>query len=240
MSIVDSHGRTPLDCLSYMKPDQWHHMEDLVFKFNQDPESRQPSNRVVQVGRPIWIDAVCIDPLKADEQVNHTSMITQIYCRAQSVVAWLGVSDDDTEVARNAITERLDGGDQTKNHNEDDAMWEDDSSSTVESESKSGSEQEPTPEDKISAIVRLLRRSWFERPDLMHEVAFGRAITAYCGSHSFLLSELLEYLRQQAENEDIPSDLQILTLIGNKTNKRASYGSRNGGKLQRKTRRRED
>ncbi|KAF4960303.1 hypothetical protein FSARC_10500 [Fusarium sarcochroum] len=241
MTIVDSHGRTPLDCLSYLKPDQWNHVEDLSFKWNKDPELRKSSGSFVQVGRPIWIDAVCIDPLKTDEQVNHTSMISQIYSRAQSVVAWLGVSDDETEIARNAIRELLEGGEQNhQNHNEDDAMCEDDSSSTVESGSEAESEEELSPEEKVSAVVSLLRRSWFERPDLMHEVAFGRAITAYCGSHSFLLSEIMEYLRRRDENEDIPSDLEILSLIGNKTKKRESYGTRHGGMPQKKTRRREE
>ncbi|KAJ3539944.1 hypothetical protein NM208_g5277 [Fusarium decemcellulare] len=196
MGIVDSHGRTPLDCCSLWNHKQWNLAEELSYEWSKSPEDRElvPALECIRVGRPIWIDAVCVNQSNPDEQTSHSAMMAQIYGGAQSIVAWLGVSDDDTRIARKAITALI-------GNTEDDAMSEDDAWLPKSDRSR-----------QDSVVFDLLERSWFERPCLFQEVALGRAITAYCGSYKFRLADLLEFLRMQ-QLENIPSGLNIMSLM---------------------------
>ncbi|KAF5008180.1 hypothetical protein FDECE_5513 [Fusarium decemcellulare] len=121
MGIIDSHGRTPLDCCSLWNHKQWNLAEELSYEWSKSPEDRElvPALECIRVGRPIWIDAVCVNQSNPDEQTSHAAMMAQIYGGAQSIVAWLGVSDDDTRIARNALTALVGSTD-------DDAMSDDD------------------------------------------------------------------------------------------------------------------
>ncbi|KAF4472258.1 benzoate 4-monooxygenase [Fusarium albosuccineum] len=153
MGIVDSHGRTPLDCCSLWNHKQWNLAEELSYEWSKSPEDRElvPALECIRVGRPIWIDAVCVNQSNPDEQTSHAAMMSQIYGGAQSIVAWLGVSDDDTRIARNALTALVGSTD-------DDAMSEDD-----------GWLSESDRSRQDSVVFDLLERSWFERPCLFQE-----------------------------------------------------------------------
>ena len=61
----------------------------------------------------MWIDAICIDQSNLEERSSHASLIAQIYCRASSVIAWVGVQNDETKLAPDAILSilRADGKD---------------------------------------------------------------------------------------------------------------------------------
>ncbi|KAF5024355.1 hypothetical protein F66182_3585 [Fusarium sp. NRRL 66182] len=237
MDMVDSHGRTPRDCCSLSNRNQWDRVEELSYEWDQSPETRQliPAPWGIKVGRPIWIEAISVGHSSSEGQVCRIPLVKEIYIRAQSIVAWLGVPDQDTEIARNAITATLENAHDWVS--EDDSMSQDDDSSTVEDEA----EEAPTSEIEDLAVINLLSRSWFERPDLLSEVAIGRAIIAYCGSHTFLLSEILEFLRRRnsREVETIPSDLGVLSLIGTGgAKKRRPHGPE--GQAQKRTRRRRE
>ncbi|KAH7037083.1 heterokaryon incompatibility protein-domain-containing protein [Microdochium trichocladiopsis] len=45
-------------------------------------------------GRPIWIDAICINQQGDDDKTQQIALMAHIYRRAQVVWAWLGYHDD--------------------------------------------------------------------------------------------------------------------------------------------------
>ncbi|KAG5757538.1 hypothetical protein H9Q72_014320 [Fusarium xylarioides] len=192
MKVIDSYGKTPMDYITYNKPKDWENLEEIAYEMQKTPEKRElvPIPEVVRVGRPMWIDAICIDQSNPEERANHGSLMAQIYCRASSVIAWVGVQTDETKFAPQAILPilRADGKDP------DEAM-----SDGTPSATNPGCSYIPTDEEK-SSIIRFLRRSWFEREDLMHEVAFGRAITVYCGMDALPFLSIMEFFRREAYN----------------------------------------
>jgi hypothetical protein len=228
MKVVDSHGKTPLDYISYTKPKDWENVEEIAYKMQKTPEKREliPVPEIVRVGRPMWIDAICIDQSNFEERSNHSSMIAQIYCRAHSVIAWVGVQNDDTKLAPEAISSIL----RADSKDVDETMSEEGPSTT-----HTGCSYIPSDEER-SSIIKLLRRSWFERADLMHEVAFGRAITVYCGMDALPFSCIMEFLRREAYSGTfLPSDLQVWSLLGRTgSKKRSSLGSRGSQKRMRR------
>ncbi|KAG7417774.1 Ankyrin repeat domain-containing protein 1 [Fusarium oxysporum f. sp. rapae] len=228
MKVVDSHGKTPLDYITYTKPKDWESVEEIAYKMQKTPEERElvPVHEVVRVGRPMWIDAICIDQSNHEERSNHGSLIAQIYCRAHSVIAWVGVQNDYTKLAPEAILSilRADGQDV------DETM-----SDETLSGANAGCSYIPSDEVK-SSIIKFLRRSWFEREDLMNEVAFGRAITVYCGMDALPFSSIMEFLRREAYTGTfLPPDLQVWSLLGSTgSKKRSSLGSRSWSKRMRR------
>ncbi|CEI63684.1 hypothetical protein FVEN_g6805 [Fusarium venenatum] len=230
MDVIDSHGRTPLDYFPHMGSKQWNQVEEIAYKMHQPPEAREliPVPEVVRVGRPMWIEAICIDQTNDGEKSSCSEMKGQIYRRAHSVVAWVGVSDNETQLGRQVIISFLLNNKQRS----PDHTMSDDGSPISESGSPTLSSKEK------SCITQLLRRSWFERSDLIDEVAFGRAISVYCGTDSIPLSDILEFLRRNADDGVLPLDLQVWSLLGSRSSKkRRSYGS---GGNQKRTRRDDD
>ncbi|OBS26143.1 hypothetical protein FPOA_00086 [Fusarium poae] len=73
-------------------------VEEIAYKMHQPPETRDLVSipEVVRVGRPMWIEAICIDQTSDGEKSSCSEMKAQIYRRAHSVVAWVGVSDEET------------------------------------------------------------------------------------------------------------------------------------------------
>ncbi|KNB01235.1 hypothetical protein FOXG_04513 [Fusarium oxysporum f. sp. lycopersici 4287] len=198
----------------------------LDYGANASERELVPIPEVVRVGRPMWIDAICIDQSNSEERSNHGSLIAQIYCRANSVIAWVGVQNDNTKLAPEAILSilRADGKDV------DETM-----SDETLSVANAGCSYIPSDEEK-SSIIGFLRRSWFEREDLMHEVAFGRAITVYCGMDALLFSSIMEFFRRETYSGTfLPPDLQVWSLLGSTgSKKRSSLGSRSRRKRMRR------
>ena len=56
-------------------------------------------------GRPIWIDAICINQLDDNDKAQQLAVMAHIYRRAQTVWAWLGVHDDAAHRLLHKITE---------------------------------------------------------------------------------------------------------------------------------------
>ncbi|KAH7487559.1 hypothetical protein FOMA001_g5673 [Fusarium oxysporum f. sp. matthiolae] len=228
MKVIDSHGKTPMDYITYTKPKDWENVEEIAYKMQKTPAERElvPIPEAVRVGRPMWIDAICIDQSNSEERSNHGSLIAQIYCRANSVIAWVGVQNDNTKLAPEAILSilRADGKDV------DETM-----SDETLSVANAGCSYIPSDEEK-SSIIEFLRRSWFEREDLMHEVAFGRAITVYCGMDALLFSSIMEFFRRETYSGTfLPPDLQVWSLLGSTgSKKRSSLGSRSRRKRMRR------
>jgi hypothetical protein len=223
MKVLDSAGRTPMDCFSYSRRTQWDQVADLAYRLHQDPEQREliPASDVIRVGRPIWIDAVCINPNNPAERTNQSPMIPHIYSRASSIVAWTGVGEHSAKCSPEAIISHLMDDNSAA---EDNSMMEDDSSVQ---DSCNDAEEDKTFLQLETSAVDFFSRSWFERSDLVHEVAFGRPITVYCGTKPIPLSRILEYLRRQKSGGTtfLPSKLEVWSLIRNSGKKRTSDAS---------------
>ena len=209
MKVLDNEGQTPFDYLDYTKHEDWNRLEEIAYKMKKTPEERElvPIPEVLRVGRPMWIDAICIDQGNTRERSHHSSLISHLYQRANSLIAWVGAQNAETTQAIQAITRII------RNYDKDvdDVM------------SDEGPSIHTLPyEYEKPAIIKLLRRSWFEREDLIHEVAFGKAITVYCGTDSIPFSFIMKFLRREPYiGSFLPPDLQLWALIGDRgSNKR--------------------
>ena len=63
MKVPDNKGQTPFDYLDYTKQEDWNCLEEIAYKMKKTPEERELISmpEVLRVGRPMWIDAICID-----------------------------------------------------------------------------------------------------------------------------------------------------------------------------------
>ncbi|KAF5002375.1 hypothetical protein FGRMN_387 [Fusarium graminum] len=224
MKVLDSAGRTPMDCLSYTNIMQWNQVADMAYRLQQDPEQRElvPAPPAIRVGRPMWIDTICTNQNSSAEGDHHASIISQIYARAHSIVGWTGVISENHKLVRQAINTFLRA--KSQETTDDEMSDEDDSSDPYFSDAPLSNE---ALEDLESCVHRFLSRPWFGRPELYHEVALGRAISVYWGSESIPMSDILQYLREQTQrrNTSLPPSLPILFLLGNGSKKRRPYRS---------------
>ncbi|KAM0347612.1 hypothetical protein ACHAPU_004625 [Fusarium lateritium] len=209
MKVLDSAGRTPMDCLSYTKVILWDQVADMAYRLHQTPEQRDlvPAQEVIRVGRPMWIDAICMNQNSSTEGLHHASIISQIYPRANSVVGWTGIMDESHKLTRQAINTFLRVESQ---ETKDDAMSdEDDEDGDVPSELYFSDMplSDEALQDLEACIHRFLSRSWFGWPDLFHEVAFGRPISVYWGSESIPLSSEQETKDTKAKLKAKQKDL---------------------------------
>ncbi|KAJ4130236.1 hypothetical protein NW768_007219 [Fusarium equiseti] len=205
IKIIDSHGRSPVQCMQAKKKQEWKKMKSHE-RLHQDPEDRQlvPSGEIIRFGKPIWIDAICVNQEDENEKASQKSITPQIYARARFIMAWTGVMDSATRLSQNTVMTGVYGDESnlakvslTPDHPSDQTMRE----QVVE----------------LKQTVRnLLVRPWFQRPDLVNEVALGGNIKVYCGEDAIPLSDVLEYLRRQTSGEDkkILSGLNVWHLLG--------------------------
>lgn len=176
------------------------------------PRSRRerdlvPAPHFVQIGDPIWIDAVCINLNDGHQIVFHSLLNPQIYTRANSVLAWVGVASGDTKISQSTIKSCLHSGD-----------------SSDLSKFAIPHIQHPDNEgilDLKHSVRNLVARSWFQKSDSMEEVALGGPITVYCGEYAIPLIDILNYVRKQ-----VPADVEffkqskMLALRGDRVCKR--------------------
>ncbi|RBR25283.1 uncharacterized protein FIESC28_01892 [Fusarium coffeatum] len=205
IKIIDSHGRSPIGCMQAKTKQEWKKMKSPE-RLHQDPEDRQlvPSGEIIRFGKPIWIDAICVNQEDENEKASHKSITPQIYARARSVMAWTGVMDPATRLSQNTVITGVYGDEANlakislaPGHPSDDSMRQ----QVVE----------------LKRTVRnLLARPWFQRPDLLNEVALGGNVKVYCGEDAIPLSDILEYIRRQTSEEDkeILSGLKVWGLLG--------------------------
>jgi hypothetical protein len=214
IKMVDSRHRTAPDCMPYKKKKEWKKVIESHERLYQDHEERQliPAPEVIRIGRPIRIDAVCVNQSDDHEKASQGCIIPEIHARAHSVIGWAGAMSDDTKLAKRTITSLLHG---------DDA----DLSKTILTD------KFPADHDTRYSVVKakmsvysLLARSWFQRTELMDEAAFGKPILIHCGEDAILLSDILEYLRRQTseDEKELFSGLNVLCLLGDSSSKRKS------------------
>jgi hypothetical protein len=186
------------------KKQEWKKMKSHE-RLYQDPEDRQlvPSAEVIRFGKPIWVDAISVNQEDENEKASQSLITPQIYARARFIMAWTGVMNLNTRLSQNTVMTGVYGDEAnlakislTADHPPDQAM-----------------------RDQVLELKRtvrnLLARPWFQRPDLVDEVALGGNIKVYCGEDAIPLSDILEYLRRQTSEEDkkILSGLTVWRLL---------------------------
>ncbi|KAI1199330.1 heterokaryon incompatibility protein-domain-containing protein [Nemania serpens] len=60
---------------------------------------------IIQQGLLLWVDAVCINQEDLDERGRQVSIMDKIYKSSDTVLAWLGKSTDQSDLAMNSISE---------------------------------------------------------------------------------------------------------------------------------------
>lgn len=122
------------------------------------------------VRQPIWIDAVCINQADEKEKLVQINLMHQIYKRARTVWAWLGLATDQSQMTKvlsllplmveyNKIIRRMGEAEQldlpVELCKQDPEVW--------------------------TALLHLFRNPWLERVWVAQEVALAKDIVFLCG-----------------------------------------------------------
>jgi hypothetical protein len=75
------------------------HLPNGVLKITENLNSALRQFRLAAEPRMLWVDAVCIDQVNADEKSHQAAFMPQIYSAADKVLCWLGSGTDDTKHA---------------------------------------------------------------------------------------------------------------------------------------------
>ena len=127
---------------------------------------------------PLWVDAICINQQDLSERSAQVAFMGPIYSKAQSVTVWLGVEDENTEIAipmLQRIGPHLVNLDHARN--------------ALELRSLPFNDRRPfdtvgVPVPSMAewrALSLFLSRTWFSRLWVLQEVALARGVTVLCG-----------------------------------------------------------
>lgn len=137
--------------------------------------------------RALWIDAICINQDDVQERNRQVSLMGDIYKTATCVRLWLGNEADSSGALLRHFREegacirafaRLPSNDDRD----------------VRVVTELPPALEPTPPDlsqHVTALARLLRRSYWERAWIVQELILGRDITVHCGRETVSWSYLV-------------------------------------------------
>jgi hypothetical protein len=127
-------------------------------------------------GRILWIDAICVNQQNLAERSSQVQWMVDIYSLAKLVVAWLGPVDEDSSLAMELLSSL---GSRFK------VDWTSYTILSLTEEDKHLADRSrPLLYDlqECSAIVSLLRRSWFWRIWIRQEIQKANAAVLLCGS----------------------------------------------------------
>ncbi|KAK5123885.1 hypothetical protein LTR85_002081 [Meristemomyces frigidus] len=175
IKTVDFGDGTDMDyeALSYTwgsQDDPWsvlvHGSDCSTLKVTKNLKKALYELRLKDESRVLWIDAICINQADLDERSKQLRLMAQIYERATRVVAWLGPTSYDSDLALdcfNSINANLAvnwaAGEYEVLRN--DTLWADDS------------ETLPCNDQQVLAICNFLYRPWFERLWIWQEIRLG-------------------------------------------------------------------
>ena len=120
-------------------------------------------------GRPLWIDALCIDQNNISERNEQVKLMGRIYRQAWDVLVWLGPSRDRSDLAISHLR-RIGLGDRAAN----DKLFND---------------KDNAYEAEMRAIAALCTRTYWRRIWVVQEIVLARQIT-YCCGDDILLGEV--------------------------------------------------
>ncbi|KAI0190825.1 heterokaryon incompatibility protein-domain-containing protein [Astrocystis sublimbata] len=109
----------------------------------------------------VWVDALCINQRNKEEQSQQVGLMTAIYSRAESVIAWLGPDSDNSTLAFQLMQELIE-------HEDDKSI----------SEIIADKNWRP----HFTAVVHLFERDFWSRLWIVQEILNARSVFVYCGS----------------------------------------------------------
>lgn len=110
--------------------------------------------------RILWIDQICIDQDNADERSHQVLQMSKIYKEATCNIAWLGESDEDTQIAFDLVM-RL-----------------------VNNPASSVLKMQMTSRESQALIATFDRRSIWSRIWIIQEFVHARRMMVQCGNHT--------------------------------------------------------
>ena len=128
--------------------------------------------RYPNMGRVLWIDAICIDQDSAGELSHQVTMMKDIYSNAMIVGVWLGESTPGCREAMR-IFKRVDDGVSIIHVITEDRL---------------------TPEQKSRSLTELFARPWWGRVWIIQEVALAKKLTMHYGTEYLNLETVLNAL----------------------------------------------
>lgn len=188
---VSLEDPTPYKAVSYV----WGNGNDLHTITHEEmmPRNEVPTLKVVTVTRnlrdalkhfrhltnntTIWADALCIDQQNMSERAQQVRLMRDIYMKADSVLLWLGLEDDNTKMGVQFLEEVAN------------FCQERSSLSILEKANIMGDfsrmlglESLPQLNEKGALAARaIFDRPWFKRIWVVQEVTAGQAVLVYIG-----------------------------------------------------------
>lgn len=127
--------------------------------------------------RSLWVDAVCIDQLSAEEKEVQVARMGKVYRLATRVIAWLGPEKDDSTRAINTL---IWIGNQVQ---ADFSLWlvKPSEGHIIHPSFRDADAPVPLEAEDTRAIYWLLSRTWFERLWVRQEVLLSESGVVQCG-----------------------------------------------------------
>ncbi|KAI6753936.1 hypothetical protein HG530_013112 [Fusarium avenaceum] len=150
----------------------------------------------------LWIDQICIDQENYAEREIQVALMAKIFRQAQRVICWLGLDDKTTKVTFDLITFLAAEGSDLLSRQE-----------SIQRLTEAGYFSEildlfDTGKLPLSALVCLVKKSWFSRLWIVQEVAFASKLEFRCGSSSIdgnIFFEAIKCISSILQNPPAPS-----------------------------------
>lgn len=112
ITSVWSSDETPYEALSYVWGDSFTtktiFLNNALFHVTENLYIALQYLRLPNKSRTLWSDAICIDQRNITERNHQVAVIGEIYKNCSRVIAWLGETDDGTDVALLSISDAAD------------------------------------------------------------------------------------------------------------------------------------
>ncbi|KAH8706104.1 heterokaryon incompatibility protein-domain-containing protein [Phaeosphaeriaceae sp. PMI808] len=136
------------------------------------------------MGRPIWIDAICIDQENVEEKAIQIPLMCHIYARAAQVVIWMGISNPAIHKFMKEFPNILPLKDiWTPKVRTYDQQWR-------------GEDWPPDDDDFWIGLYHLLSHEWFTRLWTYQEVYFATNPIILCGSTWICAKGFVHFVRE--------------------------------------------
>lgn len=212
---LDGSGRESYEALSYC----WGNSYDQVtIKLQREPSDACETFDVSigaslhdalkhlrpQSGLPrrIWADAICIDQSNIEERSQQVALMRTIYVQANSVLVWLGTSNESTRkvfATLKAIQDRLQP--QLANIK---TLTADE----IEDLESSSTSPEITDRVQFLTLWSQCQFDWFQRTWVLQEIWNAKAASVHCGSDTVPWITVSVMLRQLSLERFIKSFIQ--------------------------------
>lgn len=139
-------------------------------------------------GSLIWIDALCINQWDLYEKSYQVGFMGEVYARADTVIVWLGMANEDTEQAMlllnrtaQALGETSDGSSET--------------SDLGQRCLKNAIRTSMNPTGALRGLKDLLTRPFWERVWIIQEIAKARRVNVCCGQFQTTIEPIWRVFR---------------------------------------------